>query len=1055
MAVSCLPVSMRIGSTLFSFSRVAILQWWICLLLAGSFPSSTNGITITSFREYERDRQALLAIKSQIHDPLGVTSSWNNSVSLCRWRGVTCGRKNQRVTQLDLKNQNLRGSLSPYIGNLSFLRFIDLRHNLLSGGIPPEIGRLSRLKILMLRNNSFGGTLPANLSRCSKLVHLVAGQNSLVGNIPAEFGNLLKLEKLGIDTNFLTGQLPVSLGNLSSLRLLNVGVNRLQGRLPDTLGQLKRLVNLTLDQNNFFGLLPPPIYNISSIEMFSLPSNQFHGSLPDDLGFTLVNVKKIYIGINNFSGTLPESLSNASKLEELDVSDNFFTGKVSIDFSRINMTWVNMENNNLGSGLVGDLDFVTSLTNCSNLDTLSLADNQFGGMLPNSLTNLSTMITVIHLGTNRVTGTIPSGIANLVNLISIGLEENRLTGPIPHAIGKLKNLQGLTLGENKLAGRIPTSFGNLTRLNVLALYYNELEGGIPPGLGNCQNLVRMVLSGNRLTGVVPRSIFSITTLSTSLELSNNLLRGSLPSEVGNLKNILNLDLSGNQLSGQVPSALGGCTSLENLNLGNNNFYGSIPDSLSSLRSIALLDLSHNNFSGQIPEYLENLSYLKYLNLSYNHFEGKVPSKGVFSNATSTSLIGNDKLCGGIAELHLPLCHFNEQKKSRTSHSLKIILIVCGVLGFLSLSFSLLFYWLRNNREVLSEPSSVFPLRTSIPRISYQQLLKATNGFSPANLIGQGSFGSVYRGMFNQNQEQQVIAVKVMNLQETRASKSFIAECKTLGHLKHRNLVKIISACSSVDFQGNAFKALVYEFMPNGSLEGWLHPPTEADSLAHREPKILNFLQRLNIAIDVACALDYLHHHCQVPVFHCDLKPSNILLDHDMVAHLGDFGLARFFPKSTNKFSGYSTSTLDLKGTVGYAAPEYGIGTEATTSGDMYSFGILLLEMYTSKRPTDDMFKDGLTLHHFAKLASPDQLHEVVDPLLLAGDNEEENASSSRNPSRAHMRETKMKECLISILRVGIACSVESPKDRMDIVDAAKELHFIRDKFLGARIRTQS
>ncbi|XVF19887.1 hypothetical protein REPUB_Repub11eG0149800 [Reevesia pubescens] len=243
-------------------------------------------------------------------------------------------------------------------------------------------------------------------------------------------------------------------------------------------------------------------------------------------------------------------------------------------------------------------------------------------------------------------------------------------------------------------------------------------------------------------------------------------------------------------------------------------------------------------------------------------------------------------------------------------------------------------------------------------------------------------------------------------------------------------------------------------MPNGSLEQWLHAPNETNAIEHGEPKILNFPQRLNVAIDVASALDYLHHHCEVAVVHCDLKPSNILLDQDMVAHVGDFGLARFFPKSMNSFSGNSTSTLGLNGTVGYAAPEYGIGTDATTSGDMYSFGILLLEMFTRKRPTDDMFKDGLPLHHFAKMALSNQVLEVVDPLLLTGDNEVENASRSRNPRRAHMEETKMKDCLISILRVGIACSVESPKDRMDIVDAAKVLHFIRDKYLGSRIQTQ-
>ncbi|XVF19891.1 hypothetical protein REPUB_Repub11eG0150500 [Reevesia pubescens] len=1030
---------------------MATLLWCASLLLVGWFPTSITGITI---KGHESDRKALLAIKSQInHDPFGVTSSWNNSIALCKWQGIICGRRHRRVTMLDLSQQRLGGTLSPHVGNLSFLRFINLQDNNFHGVIPPEIGRLLRLESLILQNNSFRGTIPANLTHCSNLIQFIAPQNNLVGNIPAEIGNLLKLEILDISYNNLTGQLPTSLGNVSNLQEIFLRFNNLQGRLLDTFGLLKRLVFLVLDANSFSGLIPPSFYNISSLEGLGLSVNQVSGSLPVNLGSNLPNLREFVISANNLSGTLPESLSNASKLKLFDVSQNHFSGKISINFQNAQkMSWLNIAVNNLGSGGAGDLDFITTLTNCSRLQRFSINENQFGGLLPNSIANLSTTLTVLYLGSNQITGSIPWGIANLINLIGLGLEYNQLTGTIPDSLGKLKNVQGLYLGGNALTGRIPATLGNISLLNEIGLENNLLEGSIPAELGKWKILIVMTLSSNRLTGPIPKEIFSIVTLSLYLDLSNNLLSGSFPLEVGNLKTLVELNVYGNKFFGKIPTTLSSCTSLETLYLGKNQFYGSIPASLSSLRSIAELDLSNNNLSGQIPRYLEKLSFLKYLNLSHNHFEGQVPTKGVFNNATAIAVTGNDRLCGGIAELHLPLCHFNELNEQKSTLPLKIILIVCGVLGIILLS-SLIFCWLRK-KGVKAEPSSTFNLGNSILMFSFQQLHKATDGFASINLIGQGSFGHVYRGILDQNKVQNIIAVKVMNLQEQSASKSFLTECKTLRNVRHRNLVKIISACSSIDFQGNPFKALIYEFMPNGSLEQWLHAPNETNAIKHGEPKILNFPQRLNVAIDVASALDYLHHHCEVAVVHCDLKPSNILLDQDMVAHVGDFGLARFFPKSMNSFSGNSTSTLGLNGTVGYAAPEYGIGTEATTSGDMYSFGILLLEMFTRKRPTDDMFKDGLTLHHFAKMALSNQVLEVVDPLLLAGDNEVENASRSRNPRRAHMEETKMKDCLISILRVGIACSVESPKDRMDIVDAAKVLHFIRDKYLGSRIQTQ-
>ncbi|XP_028084243.1 probable LRR receptor-like serine/threonine-protein kinase At3g47570 [Camellia sinensis] len=222
----------------------------------------------------------------------------------------------------------------------------------------------------------------------------------------------------------------------------------------------------------------------------------------------------------------------------------------------------------------------------------------------------------------------------------------------------------------------------------------------------------------------------------------------------------------------------------------------------------------------------------------------------------------------------------------------------------------------------------------------------------------------------------------------------MAECETLRNIRHRNLVRIITSCSSVDFQGNEFKGPVYEFMPNGSLEGWLHSSPETNN-GQNEHRRLNLLERVNIAIDVACALDYLHHQCHTPIIHCDLKPSNILLDSEMVAFVGAFGLARFFPELTIT---NQSSSIGIRGSIGYVPP--GLGSEMSTYGDVYSYGIQLLEIVTGKRPTDRMFEEGLNLHSFVRMALPDHVMEIADPVLLENDKEEAGATAADTAAAA-------------------------------------------------------
>ncbi|KAH7548254.1 hypothetical protein JRO89_XS14G0089300 [Xanthoceras sorbifolium] len=663
----------------------------------------------------ETDRLALLAIKSQLHDPLGAISSWNNSVPLCLWTGVSCGRRHQRVTVLDLRNQSIGGNLSPFIGNLSFLRSINLGDNNFYGDIPNEVSLLFRLEILILANNSFSGTIPKNLSHCPNLIQFHAYRNSLQGEIPPEIGNLLKLEILYFSENHLTGQLPSSIGNLSSLLQLDVGLNSLSGTIPYSLGRLRSLFYLNL-------------------------------------------------GGNNISG------------------------------------------------------------------------------------NLSSTVTRLVLGDNQIYGSIPPGIGNLVNLEALSMEKNQISGTIPHDIGKLKMLEALYLDENSLRGSIPASIG-----------------------------------------ILPQQILGITTLSIGLDLSNNLLSGSFPSQLGNLKTLLVLYISGNRRSAQ----------------------------------------------------------------------------------NTSSMLQMDEL---------------------------------------------------------------------FPMVSYAELRRATDDFSSSNMIGQGSYGLVYKGTFGEKRT--LVAVKVINLQEKGGSRSFISECQALRNIRHRNLVGIVTVCSSIDSKGADFKALIYEYMENGSLEEWLHQ--NKDQL---DASNLSLFQRLNIAIDVACAVEYLHHHCEPPIVHGDLKPCNVLLDQDMVAHVGDFGLSKFLSDTAPETQ---SSSIGIRGTVGYVAPEYGMGSEVSMPGDVYSLGILLLEMFTGKRPIDSMFTDGLTLHEFAKMGLPERLWDIVEPSLLL------EASSGNNNVEKFARRSgegrvRTEECLVGVLGIGVVCSMESPAERMEMTDVVAKLCGVRENFLGRRI----
>ncbi|KAF2614818.1 hypothetical protein F2Q70_00013831 [Brassica cretica] len=311
--------------------------------------------------------------------------------------------------------------------------------------------------------------------------------------------------------------------------------------------------------------------------------------------------------------------------------------------------------------------------------------------------------------------------------------------------------------------------------------------------------------------------------------------------------------------------------------------GDIPSSFGNLSMVTQIYLYNNDFKGSIPSSLD----------------GPVPTEGIFQKSRNVSVFGNKNLCGGGAELKLKPCletkareHSSTRRKIAIGVGAAVTLFILSVMVIISLS------WFKKRNE----------------RVRYGELHSATGGFSLGNMIGTGNFGVVYKAFLGP--ENRAVAIKVLNLKFHGAAKSFIAECEVLKSVRHRNLVKLLTVCSSIDFKGDEFRALVYKFMPNGSLDMWLHGEDQLEG-TNNTSRPLSILERFNIAIDVASAVEYLHVNYHDPIVHCDLKPGNVLLDDDLTAHVSDFGLARLLLKFDQQSS---LSSSSIRGTIGYAAP---------------------------------------------------------------------------------------------------------------------------------------
>ncbi|XP_070674447.1 probable LRR receptor-like serine/threonine-protein kinase At3g47570 [Malus domestica] len=811
-----------------------------------------------------------------------------------------------------MRNQ-LSGSIPREIGNLTMVKGIYLDDNKFEG-LPNEIGSLGQLEelfvqdnalkgsafvpvlnissltTLALSRNNMSGSLPNNMcEHLSSIQRFYLNQNQLDSLIPSKLWQCKELRVIALGSNNFRGSMPKSLGNLTYLPEIFFSFNNLTGTIPDEIGDLPQLEVLRLSVNNLNGVIPSKLFNNSMIRVIRLGLNQLLGGLPANIGLNVPNLELFSVTTNNLAaGPLP-NFSNASKLRVLDMDTNSFTGFLPI-------TLCSLKNLELlflfWNHLTIDASTLSCLFNLRNLTKLDLGGNPLNITIPTFRGNLSTPLTYFDLSISNIRGNIPVDIANLSSLIELHLEINQLSGAIPTSIQRLKNLQGLFLHDNELQGHIPYELCQLNNLAELGLGRNRLSGSIPSCLGTLAvDLRNLLLESNLLTSKIPSSLWELKYI-LHLNLSSNSLVGPLSEDIEKLKDVVDIDLSNNHFSGNIPGSIGGLQNMIKLSLANNYLQGPIPTSFKTLLSLEFLDLSKNNLSGVIPKSLEALLYLKHLNLSFNKLQGEIPTGGPFGNFSADSFVSNGALCGA-SRLHVPLCKYRTKVKPNWR---KAKYIISGVILVILLAAAALILILckKRNVEVVRETASLHQVLWR--RVSRLELVRATNGFHESNLLGMGGFGSIYRGTLSDGID---IAVKVFNLQLERAFKSFDKECEMLSNIRHRNLIKIMSCCDELDF-----KALILQLMPNGSLEKWLYSPNRS----------MNILQRLDIMKDVAMALEYLHHGYSIPIVHCDVKPSNILLDDDMVAHVADFGIARLVGGGDSM-----TETMTLA-TVGYMAP---------------------------------------------------------------------------------------------------------------------------------------
>jgi len=723
----------------------------LVLLLALS--EGTSGLT---------QADALLRWKQSLPDQ-PILGSWviNSSATTqtpCSWRGITCDSQGT-VTIINLAYTGLAGTLQNL--NLSVfpnLLRVDLKVNNLTGSIPQNIGVLSKLQFLDLSTNYLNGTLPLSIANLTQVFELDVSRNDisgvldpglfpdgsdnpksgligirnllfqdtlLGGRIPNEIGNIRNLTLLALDGNNFDGPIPPSLGNCTHLSILRMPQNKLSGPIPPSIGKLTNLTDVRLFSNNLNGTVPQEFGNLSSLIVLHLAENNFVGGLPPEVckSGKLVNFSAAF---NSFTGPIPRSLRDCPSLYRVRLEYNRLTGFADQDFGVYpNLTYMDLSYNKVEGGVSANWG------TCKSLQVLNMAGNGLSGYIPGEIFYLD-QLQELDLSSNQISEDIPPQIGNS-NLYELNLSGNKLSGMVPVEIGKLSNLRSLDLSMNMLLGPIPNQIGDISNLQTLNLSNNKFNGTIPYQIGNLADLQYF------------------------LDLSYNSLSGDIPGDLGKLSNLITLNISHNNLSGSIPHSLSKMLSLSAINISNNNLEGPVPEG-GIFNSSHPVDLSNNkNLCG-------NIQGLQPCKVSLTK-----PDGGGSSNKKKV-VIPIVASLGGALMISLVLSgifFFSYKRKSRAPRQ----------------------------RNSFSRPNP-FSIWNFNGRVVYRDIIEATKNFDIQYCIGEGALGKVYKAEMSGGEVFAVKKLKCDSEDlDVEGIKSFENEVEVMTKTRHRNIVKLYGFCS--------------------------------------------------------------------------------------------------------------------------------------------------------------------------------------------------------------------------------------------------------------------